>query len=127
MSVSSLWNLTFSNSTTSPSFILEVNSCALSPITSEANFTSFPNNFDNSSAIGFSENSFLNSPFGLPKWEHNITFALFSIKYLIVSKADTILLLSVIVPSSVWGTLKSHLTNTFFPFTSISLTVFLFI
>ena len=59
--------LTFSNKTTSPLAILEVNALALSPIMSVANLTVFPNNFDNSSATGFNENSGLTSPFGLPK------------------------------------------------------------
>ena len=47
--------------------------------------------------------------------------------YLIVGKEDTILLVSVIFPFSSCGTLKSHLTNTFFPVTSMSFIVFLLI
>ena len=46
---------------------------------------------------------------------------------LLVSNDATILELSVIFNSESSGTLKSHLTNTFFPFTSKSLTVTLFI
>ena len=126
-SSSLLSNLTFSNSIASPSFILFTNSFALSPIISPANFTSFPNNLDSSFATGAKENSGFTCPFGLPKCEHKITLALLSNKYFIVSNAPTILLLSVIFRFSSCGTLKSHLTSTFFPFTSISLTVFLFI
>ena len=120
-------NLTFSSNATSPSFKLSVTCFALSPVTSFANFISVSNSLLNSFATGFKEYLGFTSPFGLPRWEHNITFAPFSIKYLIVGSAAVILVLSVIVPFSSKGTLKSHLTNTFFPFTSISLTVFLFI
>ena len=120
-------NLTFSNKTTSPGFISDDNLFASSPTTSFANLTSNPNCFDNSAATGASENSGFTSPFGLPKCEHKITAALCSNKYLIVSNDATILELSVIFNSESSGTLKSHLTNTFFPFTSKSLTVTLFI
>ena len=120
-------NLTFSNKTISPLFIFEVNSFALSPIMSFANLTSFPNNLDSSFATGANENSFFTSPFGLPKCEHNITLQFFSNKYFIVGNAPTILLLSVMLKFSSNGTLKSHLTNTFFPSRFISLIVFLFI
>ena len=85
------------------------------------------NNLDNSSATGASEYSGLNSPFGLPKCEHRIIAQLFSNKYFIVGIAATILVLSVIFLFSSIGTLKSHLTNTFLSFKSISLTVFLLI
>ena len=118
-------NLTFSNNTISPFFMFEVNSFALSPTTSFASLTSLPNNLDSSFATGANENSGLTSPFGLPRWEHKIILQLFSNKYLIVGNAPTILLLSVMFPSSSNGTLKSHLTNTFLSFKSISLTVIL--
>ena len=120
-------NLTFSRRTISPSFILLVSSFALGPVTSWASFTSFPSCADNSFATGAKENSFFTSPFGLPKCEHNISFALCSNKYLIVGSAATILVLSVMFKFSSSGTLKSHLSNTFFPFTSISLIVTLLI
>ena len=120
-------NLIFSNKTISPDFIFDVKVFALSPIISEASLTSFPNSLDNSSATGFNENSGLTSPFGLPKCDIKIILAFCSSRYFIVSKAPTILLLSVIFPFSSNGTLKSHLTITFLSFKSISLTVFLFI
>ena len=75
-----LSNLTFSKRITSPSCISDVNFCALGPTISSANLTSFPNNLDNSLATGASENSGLTSPFGLPKCEHSIIFALLSNK-----------------------------------------------
>ena len=127
LSVSSLWNLTFSSNNTSPFFRFSALFLASSPITSSAIITSCPSNFDSSFATGFSENSGLNSPFGLPKCEHNTTLQFCSNKYFIVGKAATILLLSVIFLFSSIGTLKSHLTSTFLFFKSISLTVFLFI
>ena len=94
---------------------------------SSASLTSFPNSLDNSFATGASENSFFTCPFGLPKCEHSITLHSLSNKYFIVGNAPTILLLSVMLKFSSSGTLKSHLTSTFFPLTSISLTVFLLI
>ena len=124
LSVSSLWNLTFSNNITSPDFKLAAFVLASSPITSSAIITSLPNILDNSFATGFKENSGLNSPFGLPKCEQRIIAQSFSNKYFIVGIAAIILVVSVIFFSSSIGTLKSHLTNTFFPFKSMSLTVF---
>ncbi len=53
----------------------------------------------------------------------SIILAPFPIKYLIVGSAPTNLFSSVIFPSFS-GTLKSHLTNTFLPFTSISSILF---
>ena len=103
-----------------------VNSLALFPIISFASFTSLPNNLDNSFATGSNEKSLFTCPFGLPKCEQRITLQSLSNKYFIVGRAPTILLLSVIFLFSSKGTLKSHLTKTFFPLTSMSLTVFLF-
>ena len=60
--------------------MFSANSCALGPVTSLANLTSLPNSFVNSAATGAKENSGLTSPFGLPKCEHSITFALCSNK-----------------------------------------------
>ncbi len=62
-SSSSLWNLTFSRSTTSPSLISAVISSASSPITSFASLTSLPNSLESSFATGFKEYFGLNSPF----------------------------------------------------------------
>ena len=88
---------------------------AFSPTTlsSAANTTSLFNISDNLFATVAKDNSGLASPFGFPKWEHNITFAPFSIKYFIVGSAPFNLFSSVITPSFN-GTLKSHLTKTFF-------------
>ena len=59
----------------------------------------------------------------LPKWLIRITLAPLPINSLIVGRAATILLSSLIVPS-LSGTLKSQRTRTFFPATSKSLTCF---
>ena len=129
--VSSALNLVFSNKTTSPSFRFKTSFLTFSSTTISLckNLTSLFKRVDNSLATGSKENSFLASPFGLPKWDNKITFALFSIKYFIVGKAATILALSVIFPISVFdmGTLKSTLTITLFELTSKSVITFLFI
>jgi len=52
---------------------------------SSASFTSFPSSFSSSFCTGAKENSFFTSPFGLPRCEQRITFALFSIKYFFMS------------------------------------------
>ena len=127
LSVSSLWNLTFSRSIISPSFKFAALFVASSPITSLAIITSLFSNLDNSFATGANENSGFTSPFGLPRCDANIILQFCSSKYFIVGNAATILVLSVMFCSLSIGTLKSHLTNTFFPFKSISFTVFLFI
>ena len=124
--VSSFLYLVFCSKTTSPFSIFSIAAFAFSPTTlsSAANTTSLFNISDNLFATGAKDNSGLASPFGFPKWEHNITFAPFSIKYFIVGSAPFNLFSSVITPSFN-GTLKSHLTKTFFPFTFISSIVFL--
>ena len=111
----------------SPSFKFAALDVASSPITSFAIITSLSNNLDNSFATGFNENSGFTSPFGLPKCDVNIILQFCSSKYFIVGSAATILVLSVIFCSLSINTLKSHLTNTFFPFKSMSFTVFLFL
>ena len=108
-------NLTFSRSITCPSFKFEALATASGPTTSFESSTSIFNNLDNSLATTSKENSGFISPFGLPKCEQRITLQLFSNKYLIVGSAATILLLSTISLFSFNGTLKSHLTKTFFP------------
>ena len=65
------------------------------------------------------------SHLGMPKCEQRITFPPSAINFLIVGSAATRRFSSVIFPSCN-GTLKSHLTNTFLPFTLISSTDFLF-
>lgn len=98
-----------------PGFSSFESSFAFSPTISLENLTSNPKYSDNLLATGFKESSGLISPLGLPKCEHNITLALFSNKYLIVGNAATILKSFVIFPVSLSnGTLKSHLTNTFY-------------
>ena len=56
---------------------------------------------------------------GLPIWEQRTTLQFFSTRYLIVGRASVILLSLVMTPSFT-GTLKSHLTRTLLPATSIS-------
>ena len=58
--------------------------------------------------------------------DNRIIGALPTIQYLMVGSAPIIRFSSVMTPSFM-GTLKSHLTKTFLPLTSMSFTVFLFI
>ena len=77
-------------------------------------------------ATGVSRISSTTLPLGRPKWDIRITLALRSRRYLMVGTAARMRLSSVIAPvlaSS--GTLKSTLTSTLLPATSISLTVIL--
>ena len=88
------------------------------------NFTSCPRSSESLTATGARESSGFGSPFGLPRCEQRITFPPSAISFLIVGSAATRRFSSVIFPS-ISGTLKSHLTRTFFPFTLISSTDFL--
>ena len=80
LSVSSLWNLTFSKSKISPFCRFLAFVIASSPITSLAILISTFSNLPNSFATGFKEYSGLNSPFGLPKCEHKTILQFCSIK-----------------------------------------------
>jgi hypothetical protein len=117
----------FSRSTTSPFCIAATAAFAFSPTTlsSFAKTTSLPSNSESLFATGAKESSGFTSPLGLPMCEQRITLAPSSISFLMVGKAAVILFSSVITPS-LRGTLKSHLTNTRFPVTLRSSTVFLF-
>ena len=119
--VSSFLHLVFSNKTTSPSFIASTAALALAPTTSSslANTTSLSSISLNLLATGAND---LDASF--PKCEQRITLAPLFIKYCIVGNAPFNLFSSVITPSFS-GTLKSHLTKTFLPLTSISSIVFL--
>ena len=66
-------------------------------------------------------------PAGLPKWESRATLAPLLTNVITVGACLSILLISDISPSSSIGTLKSHLTKTTLPETSISAIVFNFI
>ncbi len=100
---------------------------AFGPTTSgsAANFTSWPSSSERRTATGANDNSGFGSPFGLPRWEQRITLPPSPINFLIVGSAATRRFSSVIFPSFN-GTLKSQRTRTFFPFTLISSTDFLF-
>ena len=100
---------------------------ALAPTTSgsAANFTSCPRSSESRTATGARDNSGTGCPFGFPRCEQRMTFPPSAISFLIVGSAATRRFSSVIFPS-ISGTLKSHLTRTFFPFTLISSTDFLF-
>ena len=101
-----------------------------SPRVQFTNWTGLPNNSCKRTAAH--SKLFLalsSSVFTFPKCENNTTaFGSCSSKYLIVGKAWTIRLSFVISPVFLsLGTLKSTRTKTVYPFTSISLIVFLFI
>ena len=73
--------------------------------TSSAKEIGFSNNLDNLAKTGRKESFESICPFGRPKWEHKITFAPCSVKYLIVGKVATIRVSSTILSSVLIGTL----------------------
>ena len=123
--VSSALKRVFSRRITSPSFIASTAALALSPTTvsSAANLTSCPRSSESLLATGAKEKA-LSGPFGLPRCEQRITLPPSAINFLIVGRAATRRVSSVILsPSN--GTLKSHLHNTLLPLTLMSSTDFL--
>ena len=94
-------------------------------MTSSASFTSKPSFSERRLATGAREYFMLNSPFGRPRWEHRITAAPLSSRYLMVGSAALMRVSSVMFLSASSGTLKSQRTSTFLPLTWTSSMVIL--
>ena len=117
----------FSKSATSPSFNATSSLSAPWPTKDFTNKTSLPKTFDKYLATGSKLNSFLTSPFGLPKWAIKITFAPLSVKYWTVGTIACILVSSVTLLFSSKGTFISTLTNARFPLISLKSLIDFFI
>ena len=123
---SSLWNLRFSRSITSPGLILFTASLTSLPTQSLSFLTSLPSSSFRRSRTGSSRIRSFASPLGLPRWLISITEPPLSRACFIVGMEDFIRVSSVIFKSASKGTLKSALMSIFLPFKSKSLIDFFF-
>src|SRR5271166_1007493 len=117
---SSLWKRRFSRRATCPGRSASTTRFASAPMQSSAKTTCRPPIARLSGAIsGRREKAGSLFPFGRPKWDITMTFALLSISATIVGASRSIRVASVTTPS-LKGTFRSARSNTRFPRTSMS-------